>query len=202
MGLFSTAAEVWDSLQGTSYLFVTGRKGKLRELDIQFQPIDFDHLSGIHYAKDVDFKLNRAEFRGEKLIGALISGKLDDALIEKSASWLIISDRLRAIVSLPRILESDFTIFDFSPNKLSFYSKIKAKYLVYSEETGEGVFLFLDKNSGAYYCKSIFRKDISDYRENQSKWTVLKKVRRRGEEEILLYRSPTYKELPGTVLPD
>ena len=103
-------------------------------------------------------------------------------------------------MSLPQILESDFTIYDFSPKKLSFYSTIKAKYLLYSEETGEGVFLFLDKDSGAYYCKSVFCKDMSDYRENQSRWTVLKKVRCREEEETLLYRSPTYKELTGTTL--
>ena len=200
MGLFLTAAREWDRLLDTVYLFTIGRKGELRKVELQFQPVDFDHLSGIHYASDIDFKLHRNEYRGEKLVEALLSGKLDDGLIEKSGSWLRISQRLEAVASLSQILESDFSIYDFSSKKLPFYSIIKAHYLLYSEETSRGVFLFLDRDAGVYYCKSVFCKDVSDYRENQSRWTVLKKVCRRSGEETLLYKSPTYKELQGTTL--
>jgi len=65
--------------------------------------------------------------------------------IEKSQEWIRIDDRLCAIMKIDEILDSNFSIYRFSPKKLSFHSTIAASYLIYSETYREGVFLFLVK---------------------------------------------------------
>lgn len=204
MGLFLSAAESWAKLLQVSYILTIGRKGRAKELPLYFRCGDFDHLSGLHYAKDIDFGVHWKEYKGDKLIGALLSGKLNDSLIEKSCDWPKISDRLTAIIHLEEFLDSQFTIYEFSANKLNFHSRIKSDFLLYNEERGDGVFLFVDKddteNANGFYCKSIFQKSKSDYSFNQSRWTVLKKVRKDGAGESLVYLHSTYKELKAQIV--
>jgi len=150
MGLLLEAAKHWDKLGNTSYCITTGYKKQMNIINLMFRNVDFDHLSGIHYADDIDFKLHRNEYRGGKLIPALISGKLDDGLIEKSINWDKISDRLSAILDICKILESDFVMYKFSPRRLPFHSDISAMFFLYSEQHQNGVFLFLDAN--IKYC--------------------------------------------------
>lgn len=66
MGLFLDAAIKWDQLSDTSYDITIGHRHVSKTLHIVFRPIDFDHLSGIHYAKDIDFGLHRREYRGNQ----------------------------------------------------------------------------------------------------------------------------------------
>lgn len=191
MGLFLNAAVKWNSLQNTKYLLVLGHKRSTEYINITFRPEDFDHLSGMQYANDVDFGLHRNQYRGDKLVPALLSGKLDDALIEKSQSWYKISERLSAIIHLDDILDSEFSIYKFDRFKLPFHSDIRAAYCIYSETHKNGVFLFLDEENRCCYCKSVFEKDCHDYRTNQTRWTVLKKERttERGTETVYLHKS-------------
>ena len=194
MGLFLEAAKSWKSLQNTSYTFIIGHKKTAETIHLRFRPVDFDHLSGIHKADDIDFKLHRNTFRGEKLVDAVISGKLDDGLIEKSMHWVQISDRLSDIICLEKILDSDFRIYRFNPCKLGFYSDIKANYLIYNEQYQMGIFLFIDRDHHVDYCKSIFSKDDRDYTTNQTKWTMLKKIKYHDDMEEILFVSASYRE--------
>lgn len=191
MGLFLDAAIKWNSLQNTKYLLVLGHKKTTEYIDMTFRPEDFDHLSGMQYANDVDFGLHRNQYRGDKLVPALLSGKLDNQLIEKSQSWQKISERLTAIIHLDDILDSEFSIYKFDRFKLPFHSDIKAVYCIYSETLQKGIFLFLDEENRCYYCKSVFEKDCHDYRTNQTRWTVLKKEKttEHGTETIFLHKS-------------
>ena len=66
MSLFLDAAKQWRDLLHVTYALDIGHKGKSQRLTLVFRAVDFDHLCGIHYAKDVDFKLHRNEYRGEK----------------------------------------------------------------------------------------------------------------------------------------
>ena len=191
MGLFLDAAVKWSSLQNTQYLLVLGHKKSTEYINMTFRPEDFDHLSGMQYANDIDFGLHRNQYRGDKLIPALLSAKLDDKLIEKSQSWDKISERLSAIIRLDEILDSDFVIYKFDRFKLPFHSDIKAAYCIYSETQKNGVFLFLDEEQRCYYCKSVFEKDCNNYRTNQTRWTVLKKEKTTelGTKTIFLHKS-------------
>lgn len=188
------AAVKWDGLSDTAYDITIGHRNLSKTLHISFDPMDFDHLSGIHYASDIDFGLHRREYRGKKLIPALLSKKLDDTRIEKSIHWDKISERLCAILNMTKILESDFSIYQFNPRKVNFHSKISAAYLIYCNETQDGIFLFLDEDQNRFYCKSVFNKDTSDYRINQTRWTVLKKEKIENGSTCTLYRNPAFKE--------
>lgn len=200
MGLFLSAAEAWNTLLTTSYCLQIGHKGKLRQILLRFRLVDFYHLSGIHYAKDIDFKRHRNEYQGAKLVPALLSGVLDDSLIEKSVNWPKISGRLNSVLQLEEILDSEFNIYTFAPDRLPFPSKINAAYLLYSEKINDGVFLFFDQDADVYYCKSLFHDDIHDYKANQTQWTVLTKTKRFGDHEELQYKHPHYKELHGQII--
>lgn len=200
MGLFLSAAEAWDPMVKIHYDLIIGRKGVAKCIELHFRPDDFRHLSGMHYANDIDFKLHEDEFRGGKLIAVLRSGKLDDSLIEKSRAWPKIAGRLNAVLHIKEILESDFKIYDFSPRKLPFHSKITAEYLLYSEELKDGIFLFFDQDAETYYCKSIFERDSGDYQANQSLWKVLKKTKYVDGQETVLFQHPNYKETRGQIL--
>lgn len=194
MNLLLSAAETWHSFLETHYRFIIGRSGTAKCIDLYFRSDDFDHLSGIHYANDVDFKLHKKEYRRTKLLSALLSGKLDGSLIEKSRNWPQIKGRLNAVVHMQAILESEFRIYTFSPNRLPFHSQIAAEYLLYSEKTGDGVFLFFDRDAETYYCKSVFEKGTGDYRTNQSAWTVLAKTKCENGQETVLFKHPNYRE--------
>ena len=194
MSLFLDAAVKWASLSDTAYDIIIGHRNLSKTLHISFEPMDFDHLSGIHYASDIDFGLHRREYRGKKLLPALLSKKLDDTQIEKSVHWGKISERLCAILNMTKILESDFSIYQFNPRKVNFHSKISAAYLIYCDETQGGIFLFLDEDRNRFYCKSVFNKDTSDYRINQTRWTVLKKTKLLGTTLTTLYLHPSFKD--------
>ena len=89
MSLFLDAANAWNQLLSRSYNIIIGHKQESRTIDLNFQIADFDHLSGIQHATDVDFKLPRKQYRGNNLIPALIDLKLDSTLIEKKRKLAI-----------------------------------------------------------------------------------------------------------------
>lgn len=195
MGLLLDAANAWNVLADTSYTFLIGRKRKAQVLTLSFHTADFDHLSGIHYANDVDFGLHRREYSGNRLIKVLLSGKLDDSLITKSRFWEDpIKGRLQAIVHLQVMLDGPFSIYEFHKEDLPFYSDISAAFLLYDKANDNGVFLFLDQNNELFYCKSIFHNETLDYTQNQRAWTVLKKEKSVNGKITLSYIHPHFKE--------
>lgn len=83
MGLLYDAALAWHGLQNVNYFLLLGRSKKWSSaLFLDFSLGDFPHLAGMQYARDVDFDVNPAELRGEKLISKIIGGEIDDTLIE------------------------------------------------------------------------------------------------------------------------
>ena len=75
MCLLRKAAEAWEKLLNFRYDMVFGRKKKSYVVSLSFERYDFPHLVGMQYANDVDFKINSAEYYGEKLITAILSGQ-------------------------------------------------------------------------------------------------------------------------------
>jgi len=200
MCLLYEAAMAWNQLSDTSYTIHIGHKGKEEILHIVFRAVDFDHLVGMQYAKDVDFKLHRSEYRGNNLVSAVLNGKIDPKTIEKSQNWLDqISYRVSGILIIPSLLEADLEIFSFNPNKLNFHSKLDASYLLYDGKTNTGFFLFLDEANDEYYCKSIFYDIERDYRKNQTKWKVLKKTKTVNGMEKELFTALSYKEIKPAI---
>ena len=194
MCLLLQAATSWINLMTTRYVFTLGYKNNAYNLPLIFEKVDFYHLSGMHYAKDVDFKIPPNKMYGDKLIDLVLSGKIVVSDIEKSKNWARIKGRLEGIVTLKEILESDFSIYKFTPNRLGFNSEILAKYLIHSPSLNLSVFLFLDESGEHFYCKSIFSEEERDYTKNQTPYKVLKKIRIQDGNEVEIFRYTSYKE--------
>lgn len=193
MCLFLQAAAAWTDLLTTEYVFILGYKNKEYNIHLIFEKVDFYHLSGMHYAKDVDFKIPFKKMYGEKLIDLIASNKINACDIEKSKNWERIKGRLESIITLKKILESNFLIYRFAPNKLGFNSEILAKYLIHSPDLNLSLFLFLDDAGERFYCKSIFTEQNRDYTQNQTQYKVLRKTKIEDSTETELFRSPSYK---------
>lgn len=194
MSLLLDAAIAWKRMLDKSYLITIGHRNVERNIYLAFEPVDFDHLSGIQHADDIDFKLPRRKYRGDKLMDAVISGKLDASQIEKSVNWNLIEDRLLALIQIEQILDSPFVIYEFANYKLRFHTPIRAAYCIYNESIQCGVFLFIDKEGQRYFGKSILGKSIYDFTQNQTSWTILKKIKVVAGKEIELFRHKAYNE--------
>jgi hypothetical protein len=192
MGLLLDAAAAWHGLLDVSYILDVGRKNEMTRIQISFFADDFTHLAGMHYAKDVDFGIRQNEYCGQRLLPALLDKRIDDSKIEKSRNWEKISGRLNAIINLQNTLENEFKIVAFNKNKVRGKSKIEAEFAIRSEISGDTYFVFLDRESGRYFCKSAFRKSITDYTENQTPFTVLQKTKIYGKTSVLLYKRDGY----------
>ena len=116
---FLDAAKAWQELLQTEYCITVGRRGKTASFRLQFDLADFPHLAGMQYARDVDFGLREAEYYGEKLVPALLSGALGGRRLEQGRNWEKIKGRLHAILHLKATLESDFLIAWFDPSKVA-----------------------------------------------------------------------------------
>ena len=194
MGLFLEAARAWAELCETSYLIELGHRGQQFSVNLSFDAGDLPHLAGMQYAKDVDFGLRPAEYYGANLVGALLSGKLDEKRILGARSWSRIVGRLKANISLQKTLSGSFIITMFNPNKVRNSCRIEAEYVIKNTVSGETFFVFLDKESSRYYCKSAFQSEYTDYTRFQTPLTVLHVVKRTPAGDEQLYRHPNYRE--------
>lgn len=192
MGLFLDAAIAWSSLHNVNYILDIARKGKLERIELSFLDEDFSHLSGMQYAKDIDFGIRKSEYYGENLIPALLNKRMDDTKIELSRNWNRISGRLTAIINLQKTLDGEFIIVSFNKLKVRGYSQIDAKFAIKSMISGDVYFVFLDERSRRYYCKSAFRKENTDYSENQSVMTLLQKTKIVDDVITVLYTRDGY----------
>lgn len=194
MCLFLEAAAAWIALLPTEYILKLGYRKKSYDIRLVFEKANFYHLSGMHYASDVDFKISPNKMYGEKLIDAIISNKINVCDIEKSKKWEKIKGRLEGIVALKNIVESEFSIYKFSPNKLSFKSEISAEYLIHNPKLNLSIFLFLGDTGDYFYCKSIFLEKTRDYTQNQTPYTVLQKIKVENGSSKEIFRHPSYRD--------
>ena len=192
MGLFLEAAKSWKDLHNVKYIFKIAKKGKLTKIELSFCNEDFPHLAGMQYSNDVDFGINKAEYYGELLVPALLKGYIDDSKIEKSRNWQKIQGRLSAIIKLQTILDSDFKIVAFNRYKVRGYSEIEAKFVITDKNSEDVFFVFLDKKTDRYYCKSAFKKELTDYTGNQTSMHILRKVKIIDNIEKVLFTHPNY----------
>ena len=194
MGLLLDAAQAWYDLCCTSYIIELGRKGHQFTLVLSFDLADFPHLAGMQYATDVDFGLRPAQYYGKKLVPAVMNGTLDETRLCKSRAWSRLEGRLKAIINLQKTLEGNFTIAQFHPQRVRGSCNINAEFVIKNTVSGDAFFVFLDQNSGRYYCKSAFQSNRLDYTENQPLMTVLEVTKRIESESEVLYRHANYKE--------
>ena len=125
-----SCAQSFSSLIGTQYIFHIGRSGKLASFEIMIEAEDFYHLSGLHYLTDRPDRRSRSRIFNSISLSAEYRNYLTS-----SEHWTDdIENRVLCTTLLSKILDSNSTIIHFNPNRLHFYSEIKADYLISSNE--------------------------------------------------------------------
>lgn len=194
------AAEVWKELTAYRYIFTYGYKEKLHHINLTFSPEDFPHLAGFQYLKD----LTLPRYSPRKTVDMILAGKITDDQVKKGQQYSErVKPRLRALVRLKERLDQEFELFSYRPMFYSFFTKIKADYLI-SSNIEPSAFVFIIKGASnstvsEFLCCSAFEKGDRDYCTNQRPYDLLRKARvhiETGNTEVLYNRLIEKKSSP------
>ncbi len=165
-------AAAYQKLLDVSYKIILGRKGKLTELHICFEPVYFHHLIGLHKLRDLRIsRANRAE-----VFENILNHRLTYDFISKSTYFHMIRKRFDPFTKFETILDQNNLIFRYN-NKLNQFSLIDADYLLSTPHEGTEIYVFIAevKNTRTYFCRSFFPKEQMDYTKSQTLYTLLYK---------------------------
>lgn len=172
MDYLLACAKAFEHLLDIKYHIVIGRKGKLAELNILFDPTEFHHLVGLHKLHD----LHLARGNREKIFYQILAGNLSMDDLKKSRYFTEVQKRMEPFSQIENFLDSNKLIFRYNP-KLQSFSLIEAKYLLSTPYESTDVYIFLDQHpeSDCFFCRSFFPKEEKDYTKGQAVYTLLKK---------------------------
>lgn len=169
------------------YNIKLGRKGKLYEFTIDFQPGDFFHLIGLQKLIDLRFLKRSTEY----IFNECLKGNITYSMIVQSQYFDELGNRFEYFNQLENILDSNNLIFKFNRNSMQIYSRIIADYMLKHTEDDLIFYLFTEQRnkSNNQFCKSFFENSVTDYSRGQTKLTLLYKEKvniRTGESQTQL----------------
>ena len=173
------AASVWNKLTDYCYVFTYGYKNQLYTINLSFSMEDFPHLAGFQYLKDISLP----RYNSSKVVEKILEKKVKYEQIVKGTQYEeMVKPRLEALIRLDDILENDFLLFSYMPDKYPFATAIKADYLISCHlDLVSFVFIIQNTSDGKakcdYLCCSAFTKGERDYEANQRRRALLKKER-------------------------
>ena len=100
-------AEAFEQLLDVQYHIVLGRKNRLTELTLRFDPTEFHHLVGLHKLRD----LRLARGNREKIFYQILSKTICMEDIKKSRYFPEIQDRMFFFDKIEYLLDSNKTVF-------------------------------------------------------------------------------------------
>ena len=172
MDLLYECAAAYQRLLDIRYKIILGRKGRLTELQIYFEPIHFHHLLGLHKLKD----LRIARASREKVFQDILNQKITYGFLSKSQYFPDIEQRFVPFFNLENLLDFNQLIFRYNARSNQF-SLIEADYLLSTpyDKTDIYIFIVSANQDGLYFCRSFFPKESKDYTTGQPKYTMLYK---------------------------
>ena len=172
MDYLQICAKAFEKLLDVQYHIVLGRKGKLVNLNILFEPKEFHHLVGLHKLHD----LRLARGNREKIFYEILAGKISMEDLKKSRYYSEIQKRLEPFYRIENIFDSNKVVFQYN-SKLQTFSLIEAEYLLSTPYENTDIYIFLDRQAGTdfFFCRSFFQKELKDYTKGQAVYTLLKK---------------------------
>lgn len=200
MDYLQTCAKAFERLLDVKYHIAIGRKGKLTELNILFDPTEFHHLIGLHKLHD----LRLARGNREKIFRQILDGNLSMDDLKKSRYFTTIQKRMKPFSQIENLLDSNNLIFRYN-QKLQSFSLIEAEYLLSTPYESTDVYIFLDQmpDPNSFFCCSFFPKEDTDYTKGQAVYTLLKKekITLSTGKIITQYDRLTPKEKPADASP-
>lgn len=176
MDILHHSARAFSRLLDYEYDVVIGRKGQSMAFTIAFEKSHFHHLAGLHKLRDLPI-LSRG--KREQIFDHILSGQMTQTQAEKSFFFRENMQRLEHIAQLESLLDNNYLIFRYLPQKAGF-SKIQADFVLEHQLNAQIFYLFLIGEVGGQrqVCTSFFPKESMDYTRGQSKYTLLRKVKR------------------------
>mgnify|MGYP000445843485 CR=1 FL=1 len=198
MDYLQACAKAFEHLLDTKYHIVIGRKGKLTELNLLFDPTEFHHLIGLHKLHD----LRLARGNREKIFYQILAGGISMDDLKKSLYFPSIQKRMEPFSKIEDFLDSNKLIFRYN-KKLQSFSLIEAEYLLSTPYESTDIYIFLDQlpEPNSFFCRSFFPKEDKDYTKGQAVYTLLKKektILSTGNTIIQYDRLTPKKEVPQT----
>ena len=172
MDLLYNAAVAWTKLLDYQFDIICGKSKKLYPISLDFEETEFYHLAGFPHIKDIVFPV---QFPQSAMLRKVLERVITEQMISQSESYeKTVKSKLLAIIQLENLLNSCSKVYIYNPDKLPFYTNVKAKYLLVDEKS-QVVFLFTDtdEEGETFFSRSAFVMDDHDYRINQSSMTVL-----------------------------
>ena len=140
---------------------------------------EFPHLAGFQYLKDISLP----KYSPRKIVKQIINQKIRYEQVVKGQQFeQMVKPRLQTIICLQQVLDNDFHLYTYMPQKYPFATTIKADYLI-SCHRNLVHFIFIikdvskDKSKCDYLCCSTFTQGTRDYETNQRPCTLLLKER-------------------------
>lgn len=172
MDYLQICAKAFEHLLDIKYHIIIGRKGRMTELNLLFEPAEFHHLAGLHKLHD----LRLARGNREKVFSQILAGSISAEDLKKSKYFSIIQKRLKPLCQIESLLDSNKLIFRYNASLQSF-SLIEAEYLLSTPYESTDIYIFLDQRPepNSFFCRSFFPKEEKDYTKGQAVYTMLKK---------------------------
>jgi len=145
-------ALAFNNLIDKEYYIKAGKKGKLLEVILYFDPINFHHLIGLNKLNDI----NLLRKSTPELFSKILSGKITHEHISKSVHYDKMSDRLDYFPFLEQILDSEDTIIKHNQSKSG--SSINAKAIICNKVDNIYIHYFIDLNehNGKCFGRTFF----------------------------------------------
>lgn len=165
-------AVAYQKLLDVTYKIIIGRKGKLTELVIGFEPVYFHHLIGLHKLSD----LRIARANREKVFQEILDGKITYKSVSQSKYFHLIEHRFSPFANIEKLFDQNHLIFRYNA-RLNQFSLIEADYLLSMQHDKNDIYIFIAENkvTGFYFCRSFFPREQKDYTKGQAIYTMLYK---------------------------
>lgn len=180
-------AAAFRRLMDYEYIIKLGRKGRIIELTLNFEPSDFFHLIGLHKLTDV---INRRLPTAQTFYDCL-RGNITYEQLSRSVFFKDLGNRFEYFDRLEEMLDSNDTIFKCNTSTLRKFSRITADFELKNIYEALTFYLFTDKRSYSdkQFCKSFINSETVDYTYGQTKLTLLykEKVNIKTNERYIQY---------------
>lgn len=166
-------AAAFRRLMDYEYKIKLGRKGKLTEIILNFEPSDFFHLIGLHKLTDI---IN-GRLPTEKIFYDCLRGNITYKQIAQSIFFDELGNRFEYFHKLEEMLDSNKIIFKCNTSVLKNFSRITADFELKNIYEALTFYLFIEKRSYSQrqYCKSFIQNGDVNYTYGQTKMTLLYK---------------------------
>lgn len=185
------SAKIWNELSDFKLHIVYGYKAEKISIYVDFKNEDYFHLAGFQYLNDITLP----KFSKSKTINKVLDETINFDVIQNSINYLNkVEPRLDALCSVKSIFRGHFKLYRYNKNLYSFYSNIKADYLVFDEVTRTPYFLFLREGEECFKTISTFSKGSRNYTENQKVLNILliEFINTKLNSSSVIYKNPNY----------